>query len=162
MANEHVLTKSGKLEMEKELEFLKSVKRAEIAEQIKIARSFGDLSENAEYTEARNEQSRIEGRITDLEEILKNAVVVDDDDVKLDAVGIGTKVKLLDLDFNEEEEYQILGSTESDIQRNNITNESPVGKALIGKKVGDEVKIDAPGGVVRFRVLAISKAEKAK
>ena len=160
MANEHVLTKSGKLEMEQELEYLKSVKRAEIAEQIKVARSFGDLSENAEYTEARNEQSRIEGRITDLEEILKNAVVVDDDDVALDVVGIGTKVRLLDLDYNEEEVYQILGSTESDIQRNNITNESPVGKALIGKKIGQEVDVDAPGGVVRFRILEISKAEK--
>ncbi len=160
MANEHVLTKSGKLEMEKELEYLKSVKRAEIAEQIKVARSFGDLSENAEYTEARNEQSRIEGRITDLEETLRNAVVVDDDDVALDAVGIGTRVRLLDLDYNEEEVYQILGSTESDIQRNNITNESPVGKALIGRKVGQEVDVDAPGGVVRFRILEISKAEK--
>ena len=160
MANEHVLTKSGKLEMEKELEYLKSVKRAEIAEQIKVARSFGDLSENAEYTEARNEQSRIEGRITDLEETLRNAVVVDDDDVALDAVGIGTRVRLLDLDYNEEEVYQILGSTESDIQRNNITNESPVGKARIGRKVGQEVDVDAPGGVVRFRILEISKAEK--
>ena len=160
MANEHVLTKSGKLEMEKELEYLKSVKRAEIAEQIKVARSFGDLSENAEYTEARNEQSRIEGKITDLEETLRNAVVVDDDDVALDAVGIGTRVRLLDLDYNEEEVYQILGSTESDIQRNNITNESPVGKALIGRKVGQEVDVDAPGGVVRFRILEISKAEK--
>jgi len=160
MANEHVLTKSGKLEMEKELEYLKSVKRVEIADQIKIARGFGDLSENAEYTEARNEQSRIEGRITELEEILKNAVVVDDDDVKLDVVGIGTKVKLLDVEFNEEEEYQILGSTESDISKGNITNESPVGKALIGRKVGDVVDVDAPGGVVKFKILAIAKAEK--
>ncbi len=160
MANEHVLTKSGKLAMEKELEYLKSVKRAEIAEQIKVARSFGDLSENAEYREARNEQSRIEGKITDLEETLRNAVVVDDDDVTLDAVGIGTRVRLLDLDFNEEETYQILGSTESDIKKNNITNESPVGRALIGKKVGQEVDVEAPGGVVRFKILEISKAEK--
>lgn len=159
MANEYVLTRSGKAEMEKELEYLKTVKRAEIAEAIKVARGFGDLSENAEYTEARNEQSRIEGKILELEQILRSAKVVNDV-ANLEAVGIGTRVKLLDLDYNEEEVYQILGSSESDIKKNNITNESPVGKALIGHKVGDTVCIDAPGGVVRFRVLEITKAEK--
>ena len=159
MANEYVLTRSGKAEMEKELEFLKTVKRAEIAEAIKVARGFGDLSENAEYTEARNEQSRIEGKILELEQTLRTAKVVEDA-VSLDAVGIGTKVRLLDLDYNDEEVYQILGSSESDIKKNNITNESPVGKALIGRKVGDEVCIDAPGGVVRFKIMEITKAEK--
>lgn len=159
MANEYVLTRSGKAEMEKELEYLKTVKRAEIAEQIKVARSFGDLSENAEYTEARNEQSRIEGRILLLEQTLRTAKVVDDVQ-NLEAVGIGTRVKLYDLDFDETEIYQILGSSESDIKKNNITNESPVGKALIGHKVGDTVCIDAPGGVVRFRIEEITKAEK--
>jgi len=159
MANEYVLTRSGKAEMEKELEYLKSVKRAEIAEAIKVARGFGDLSENAEYTEARNEQSRIEGKILELEQTLRSAKVVDDVE-NLESVGIGTRVKLLDVDYNEEEVYQILGSSESDIKKNNITNESPVGKALIGHKVGDTVCIDAPGGVVRFKVLEITKAEK--
>jgi len=159
MANEYVLTRSGKAEMEKELDFLKTVKRAEIAEAIKVARGFGDLSENAEYTEARNEQSRIEGKILELEQTLRTAKVVDDVE-NLDAVGIGTKVRLFDLDFNEEEVYQILGSSESDIKKNNITNESPVGKALIGRKVGEEVCIDAPGGVVRFKIMEITKAEK--
>lgn len=159
MANEYVLTRSGKAEMEKQLEYLKSVKRAEIAEAIKVARGFGDLSENAEYTEARNEQSRIEGKILELEQTLRSAKVVDDV-ASLDAVGIGTRVRLLDLDYNEEEVYQILGSSESDIKKNNITNESPVGKALIGRKVGEEVCIDAPGGVVRFKILEITKAEK--
>lgn len=159
MANEYVLTRSGKAEMEKELEYLKSVKRAEIAEAIKVARGFGDLSENAEYTEARNEQSRIEGKILELEQTLRSAKVVDDV-ANLDAVGIGTRVRLLDLDYNEEEVYQILGSSESDIKKNNITNESPVGKALIGRKVGEEVCVDAPGGVVRFKILEITKAEK--
>ena len=159
MANEYVLTRSGKAEMEKELEYLKSVKRAEIAEAIKVARGFGDLSENAEYTEARNEQSRIEGKILELEQTLRSAKVVDDVE-NLDAVGIGTRVRLLDLDYNEEEIYQILGSSESDIKKNNITNESPVGKALIGRKVGEEVCIDAPGGVVRFKIIEITKAEK--
>ena len=159
MANEYVLTRSGKAEMEKELEYLKSVKRAEIAEAIKVARGFGDLSENAEYTEARNEQSRIEGKILELEQTLRSAKVVDDV-ANLDAVGIGTRVRLLDLDYNEEEVYQILGSSEFDIKKNNITNESPVGKALIGRKVGEEVCVDAPGGVVRFKILEITKAEK--
>ena len=144
MANEYVLTRSGKAEMEKELEYLKSVKRAEIAEAIKVARGFGDLSENAEYTEARNEQSRIEGKILELEQTLRSAKVVDDV-ANLDAVGIGTRVRLLDLDYNEEEVYQILGSSESDIKKNNITNESPVGKALIGRKVGEEVCVDRQG-----------------
>ena len=159
MANEYVLTRSGKAEMEKELEYLKSVKRAEIAEAIKVARGFGDLSENAEYTEARNEQSRIEGKILELEQTLRSAKVVDDVE-NLETVGIGTRVKLLDVDYNEEEVYQILGSSESDIKKNNITNESPVGRALIGHKVGDTVCIDAPGGVVRFKVLEITRAEK--
>ena len=159
MANEYVLTRSGKAEMEKELEYLKSVKRAEIAEAIKVARGFGDLSENAEYTEARNEQSRIEGKILELEQTLRTAKVIDDVE-NLETVGIGTRVKLLDVDYDEEEVYQILGSSESDIKKNNITNESPVGKALIGHKVGDVVCIDAPGGVVRFKVLEITKAEK--
>jgi len=159
MAQEFILTRSGKAEMEKELEYLKSVKRAEIAEAIKVARGFGDLSENAEYTEARNEQSRIEGKILELEQTLRTAKVVDDA-VNLDTVGIGTRVKLLDLDYNEIETYQILGSSESDIKKNNITNESPVGKALIGHKVGDTVCVDAPGGVVRFRIEEITKAEK--
>ena len=158
MANEYVLTRSGKAEMEKELEYLKSVKRAEIAEAIKVARGFGDLSENAEYTEARNEQSRIEGKILELEQTLRSAKVVDDV-ANLDAVGIGTRVRLLDLDYNEEEVYQILGSSESDIKKNNITNESPVGKALIGHRVGDTVYVETQAGVMEYHILEIHKAE---
>ena len=117
------------------------------------------MSENAEYTEARNEQSRIEGKILELEQTLRTAKVVDDVE-SLETVGIGTRVKLLDIEYNEIEVYQILGSSESDIKKNNITNESPVGKALIGHKVGDTVCVDAPGGVVRFRIEEITKAEK--
>ena len=159
MASEFVLTKKGKIALEQQLEYLKTVKRAEISEQIKIARSFGDLSENAEYTEARNEQSRIEGKIQSLEKTLRTATVVDDDEINLETVGIGTKVRILDQDLGEEETYQIFGSMESDVESNSISNESPVGKALLGKAVGDEVEVEAPGGIMHFIVLEISKAD---
>ena len=160
MAKEFVLTKTGKAQLEEQREYLKTVKRAEISEQIKVARSFGDLSENAEYTEARNEQSRIEGKILELEAQLKAAVVVDDDQVDLNVVSIGTRVKLLDMEFNEEETYQILGSSEADIFKNNISNESPVGQALLGHKVGEVVTIDAEGGSFTYKILEITKAER--
>jgi len=159
MANEMVLTKKGKQEIEEQLEYLKTVKRAEISEQIKVARSFGDLSENAEYTEARNEQSRIEGKILDLENTLRKAVVVDDDAINLEHVGVGTTVRILDVEFDEEETYTILGSMETDIDSGCISNESPVGAALIGKRVGDEVDVQTPGGAIKFKVLEISRAE---
>ena len=160
MAKEFVLTKTGKAQLEEQLEYLKTVKWSEISEQIKVARSFGDLSENAEYTEARNEQSRIEGKILELEAQLKAAVVVDDDQVDLNVVSIGTRVKLLDMEFNEEETYQILGSSEADIFKNNISNESPVGQALLGHKVGEVVTIDAEGGSFTYKILEITKAER--
>ena len=152
MANEFVLTKKGKAALEEELEYLKTVKRAEISEQIKVARSFGDLSENAEYTEARNEQSRIEGKIQGLEKTLRTATIVE-------KVGIGTKVRILDTETNEEETYQIFGSMESDVANNIISNESPVGQALLGKSVGEEVIVEAPGGEIKLVVLEISKAD---
>ena len=146
MANEFVLTKKGKQDLEAQLEYLKTVKRAEISEQIKVARSFGDLSENAEYTEARNEQSRIEGKIQTLESTLRMATIVDDDEVNLEKVSIGTKVRLLDKEMDEEETYQIFGSMEADVANNIISNESPVGQALLGHSVGDEVSVEVPGG----------------
>ena len=118
------------------------------------------LFEGAEYTEARNEQSRIEGKILELEAQLKAAVVVDDDQVDLNVVSIGTRVKLLDMEFNEEETYQILGSSEADIFKNNISNESPVGQALLGHKVGEVVTIDAEGGSFTYKILEITKAER--
>ena len=159
MASEFVLTKKGKIAMEQELEFLKTVKRAEISEQIKVARSFGDLSENAEYTEARNEQSRIEGKIQSLEKTLRIATIVDDDDVNLEKVGIGTKVRILDQELGEEETYQILGSMESNVAAGVISIESPVGRALLGKSVGEEVAVETPGGELKFTVLEISRAD---
>ena len=160
MANEFVLTKKGKQDLEAQLEYLKTVKRAEISEQIKVARSFGDLSENAEYTEARNEQSRIEGKIQSLESTLRMATIVDDDEVNLEKVSIGTKVRLLDKEFDEEEIYQIFGSMEADVANNIISNESPVGQALLGHSVGDEISVEVPGGIAHFTILEISKADE--
>ena len=158
MAQEFVLTKKGKIELEQELEYLVSTRRAEISEQIKEARSFGDLSENAEYTEARNEQSRVEGRIQELENILRLATIVDDDEVNLERVGIGTKVRILDIEFNEEENYTVMGPMETNAVQHIISNESPVGRALMGKAVGDEVVVAAPGGAITFKILEISRA----
>ena len=160
MAKEFILTKTGKAQLEEQLEYLKTVKRAEISEQIKVARSFGDLSENAEYTEARNEQSRIEGKIMELEAQLKAAVVVDDDQVDLTEVGIGTQVKLFNVDFDEEETYKILGASEADIFKGIISNESPVGKALLGHKIGEAVTVETDSGSFTYKILEIAKADR--
>lgn len=157
MANETVLTSTGLRELEERLEYLKTVKRLEIAEEIKRARAFGDLSENAEYDEAKNEQARIEGEIVTLEKMLKTAVVVDEDEVDFKKVNVGTFVKLLDKEFEEEVEYQIVGSAEADLSKNRISNESPVGSALMGKKVGNVVKVETPGGVLKFKILDIHR-----
>ena len=160
MANEFVLTKKGKRELEEQLEYYKTVKRAEVSEQIKEARSFGDLSENAEYTEARNEQSRIEGRILELESVLRTASIVDDDTINTEQVSIGTKVRIMDNDTKEEETYCIMGSMESDANNNIISNESPVGSALLGKKVGQHVEVVTPRGTtMSLTVLEITLAD---
>ena len=142
MANEDVvLTHQGVKELEEKLEYLKTVRRLEIAEEIKVARAFGDLSENAEYDEAKNEQAKIEGEIVMLEKMLRNATVVDQDDVDVQRVNVGTTVRVLDKEFDEEIEYKIVGSAEADVSINKISNESPVGRALLGKKVGNLVKV---------------------
>ena len=159
MAKEFVLTKKGKIELDEELEYLKTVRRVEISEQIKEARAFGDLSENAEYAEARNEQSRVEGRILELENTLRRARVVEDGEVNLERVSIGTKVRILDKMMNEEETYCIMGSMETDATSNILSNESPVGQALLGHHVGDDVEVKAPGGIIHFTVLEITNAD---
>ncbi len=158
MANEDViLTHQGVKELEEKLEYLKTVRRIEIAEEIKVARAFGDLSENAEYDEAKNEQAKIEGEIVMLEKMLRNATVVDADDVDVQRVNVGTTVKVLDKEFDEEVEYKIVGSAEADVSQNKISNESPVGRALLGKKVGNLVKVETPGGVVKLKILDIHR-----
>lgn len=154
---EVVLTYEGLQKLEQELENLKTVKRREVAERIKQALSFGDISENSEYDEAKNEQAYIEGRIFQLENMLKNAKVIDEEDIQTDVVSIGSKVKVLDMEFDEEVEYYIVGSTEADQSQYKISNESPVGKALIGGKIGDIVEVTVPDGVIKFKILEIRK-----
>ena len=156
MTNEQViLTKDGLKEKQEKLDYLKTVKRGQISEQIKEARAFGDLSENAEYDEAENEQARVETEIAQLEKLLRNAIVVEDNEIDLSTVGIGTTVRILDLEYNEEEVYSIVGSAEADADKKRISNESPVGSALIGKKVGDLAEVATPGGTVTLKVIDI-------
>lgn len=155
--NQVILTQDGLKEKQEKLDYLKTIKRAEISEQIKEARAFGDLSENAEYDEAKNEQARVEYDIAQLEKVLRNAVVVEDNTIDLSTVGIGTTVRILDLEFNEEEEYHVVGSAEADADKQRLSNESPVGAALIGKKVGDIADVSTPGGTIQFKVIDIFK-----
>lgn len=152
-----VLTYEGLRKIEDELEYLKGQKRREVAERIKQALSFGDLSENSEYDEAKNEQAQVETRIVQLEKLLKNAKVIDEDEVTTDIVSVGSKVKMLDMEFNEEVEYLIVGSTETDPDNFKISNESPVGGAVIGRKVGDVVEVEVPIGIVKYKILDIQK-----
>ncbi|MBR5156364.1 MAG: transcription elongation factor GreA [Clostridia bacterium] len=154
---EVILTYEGLKAREEELEYLKTQKRKEISEKIKVALGFGDLSENAEYDEAKNEQAEVEMRIVKLEKMLKNAKVIDDDNISTDSVVIGCKVKVLDIDFDEEAEYYIVGSTEADPNKNKLSDESPVGKALIGAKAGDTITVEAPNGEFQMKVLEISR-----
>ncbi|MBE5756383.1 MAG: transcription elongation factor GreA [Clostridiales bacterium] len=145
MESKVFLTKEGKEELEKRLEFLRVTKRAEITERIKVAREFGDLSENAEYDAAKNEQAMIEGEILEIETKLKYAVIIQEND-KTGAISLGSKVEIYDKKFNETAIYEIVGTTEADVLQNRISNESPVGNALLGKKVGDKVTVNAPSG----------------
>jgi len=154
---EVILTYEGLKKLEDELENLKSVKRREIAERIKAALAFGDLSENAEYDEAKNDQAYVEARIAHIENMLKHAKVIDEDEITTDTVGLGTKVMVLDIDENEQVEYTIVGSTEADPSNFKISNESPVGRALIGLAVGNEVKVVVPDGLINIRIIEIHK-----
>lgn len=152
-----LMTYEGVKKLEEELEFLKTVKRKEITEKIKVALGYGDLSENSEYDEAKNDQAFTEGRILQLENMLKNAVVVDENEIPKDKVSVGSIVKVMDYDFDEEVEYTMVGSAEADPMNLRISNESPVGSALIGKKVGDVVEVVVPNGVSKFEVLGIRR-----
>lgn len=154
---EVVLTYEGLRAREEELEYLKTQKRKEISEKIKVALGFGDLSENAEYDEAKNEQAEVEMRIIKLEKMLKSAKIIDDEAISTDSVTIGCKVKVLDVDFDEEAEYYLVGSTEADPNQNKLSDESPVGKALMGAKQGDTVTVQAPNGEFQMKVLEINR-----
>ncbi len=153
----NILTYEGLKKYEDELHDLKVVKRKEVAEKIKEAREQGDLSENAEYDAAKDEQRDIEARIEELENILKNAEVVVEEEGDLDKIGIGCTVKILDIEYDEELEYKIVGSSEADSLKGKISNESPVGKALIGAKTGDAVEVETQAGVFTYRVLSIER-----
>lgn len=157
MAKSVKMTADGRKNLEEELETLKTQGRAEIAEKIKIARGYGDLSENSEYDEAKNEQAKIEARIVEIESMLKNAEIINDIKGAPKIVKVGAKVKVLDVELNKEFEYYIVGSTEADPRINKISDESPVGKALIGKKSGQEAVVEAPSGEIKFKILSISK-----
>lgn len=157
-AKKNIMTFEGLKKLENELEDLKVVKRKEVAQKIKEAREQGDLSENAEYDAAKDEQRDIEARIEELEKLLKNVEVVDEDDVDLDTVSVGCRVKIYDAEFDEEVEYQIVGSTEADSLNYKISNESPVGAALIGRKVGETVEVETQAGELLFKILEITRA----
>lgn len=155
---EVILTPSGLQKLEEELELLKTVKRKEVAERIKIAIGYGDLSENSEYEDAKNEQAFIEGRIITLEKMLRNARVISEDEVNTDTVSIGSTVKVRDLEFGDILEYTIVGSAESDPSENKISNESPVGQALLGKTKGSIVDVNVPSGdVIKFEIIDIQR-----
>ena len=154
----NILTYTGLKKLEDELQDLKVVKRKEVAQKIKEAREQGDLSENAEYDAAKDEQRDIESRIEELEKILKNAEVVDEDEVDLNKINIGCIVKVFDFEFDEEIEFSIVGSTEANSLNNKISNESPLGAALLGKKAGDMVMVETQMGDLEYKVIAIRKA----
>ena len=154
----NILTYEGLKKLEDELQDLKVNQRREIAQKIKEAREQGDLSENAEYDAAKDEQRDIEARIEQIEKILKNAEVVLDGEIDLDKISIGCLVRVLDVEYDEEEEYKLVGSSEASSLQNKISNESPFGQALIGAKVGDIVEVEAPAGVIKYKVLSIHRA----
>ena len=158
MANKPlVLTPEGLKIMTEELEYLKNVKRVEVKEQLAIARSLGDLSENSEYDEAKNEQAKVESRISELEQLLKNVVLVNEEDLNSGIANVGTTVRVYDEEFDEEIEYNIVGTNEVDPLKNNISDQSPIGMALIGKKVDDIAEVEAPSGVIKLKILEIRK-----
>ena len=162
MPKEVVVTHEGYKKLEQELDNLRTVKRKEVADKIKVARGYGDLSENAEYDAAKEEQAIVEARIADLEATLKVARIIDDNDLSQDTVSIGMRVKILAVgdDEDQAEEYDITGSTEADMDYNRISDESPVGAALVGHKAGDEVAVTLPNGnIIDYKILAVSRSK---
>ena len=157
MAQEIKMSAAGLKAMQEELEYLKTVRRKELAEEIKEARSHGDLSENSEYDEAKNEQGKLYSRIAELDEILSNYTLIEEQENHMDMVHVGNNVVVKDLEFDETLHYQIVGSQEADPMNGRISEDSPFGKALLGNAVGDEVQVEAPAGVLRYRILEIQK-----
>ena len=156
-SKKYVMTYEGVKKLEDELEYLKTTKRKEITEKIKVALGYGDLSENSEYDEAKNEQAFVEGRIIQLENMLRNATVVDENEIPKDVVSIGSCVKVKDYDFDEEIDFYIVGSAEVDPYENKISEESPVGHARIGRKSGEVIDVTTPGGLSKYEILEIKR-----
>lgn len=154
---ETLLTYEGLKRLEEELEYLKTEKRREVAERIKVALGFGDLSENSEYDEAKNEQAQVEMKIVDLENKLRNVKIIDGDEIDTKTVQVGNTVQVLDMEFDDKIDYTIVGSEEADLLENKISNESPIGKALLGKKKNDVIEVEAPAGLLSFKILKITK-----
>ena len=154
---EVILTQEGFNNLEKELEFLKTEKRAEIADRIKVALGFGDLSENSEYDEAKNAQAENEVKIAELENKVRHAKIIDESEIDTSSVQIGNTVKLHDIEFDEDVEYTIVGSTEVDLTANKVSNESPIGKALIGAKKGQTIGVETPEGIAQYKIKSIKK-----
>lgn len=152
-----ILTTEGHQKLEQELEQLKTVRRKEVSEKIKVALSFGDLSENSEYDEAKNEQAMVEARIAELEQMLKNASVLDESGITTDTIGVGSVIRIKHLKLGKEVTYKIVGSTEAAPLQKKISDESPVGKAMLGHHVGDIVDVEAPAGIIQYEVLEIGK-----
>ena len=152
-----LLTQEGYDKLEKELDYLRTEKRAEVAERIKVALGFGDLSENSEYDEAKTAQAENEAKIADLENKIRYAKIIDESEIDTKTVQVGNVVKVFDMEFEEEETYTIVGSTEVDLSQNKISNESPIGAALMGAKKNQIVEVNAPAGVIKYKVLSITK-----
>ena len=158
MAKEYKLSAERLKELQDELTYLKTVREKEVADQIKEARSFGDLSENSEYDEAKNEQGKLYSRIAEVEEILANCVEIEEDEDDHNTIRLGSRITVLDLEFDEQETYEVVGSQEADPMNGRISEDSPFGRALLGKEVGEEVLVEAPAGNLRYKVLDIQKA----
>ena len=156
-AKQMLYTQEGYQALVDELEYLKGTKRQQVKEDIATARAFGDLSENAEYDEARNEQAKVEGRITELEELILGAIIVDESKIDTSIINMGSIVKVYDKEFDETVEYSIVGSNEVDPFQNKISDMSPIGKALVGKRAGDEVTVELPTGSIRLQILEVSR-----
>ncbi len=157
MAKEYKLSAERLEDLKKELTYLKTVREKEVADQIKEARSFGDLSENSEYDEAKNEQGKLYSRIAEIEEILSNYVVIEESEEAHDTVRIGSTITVLDKEFGEKETYQVVGSQEADPMNGRISEESPFGKALLGKAIGEDVVVDAPAGTIHYQIIEICR-----
>ncbi len=157
MAKEYKLSRERLQELQEELNYLKTTREQEVAELLKVARSFGDLSENSEYDEAKKEQSKLYGRIADVENILGHAVIVDESELESDVVGLGSSVQLEDMEFGDVDSYEIVGSQEANPAGGRISDDSPIGRAIVGKKAGAVVSVETPSGVLQFKIVSVSR-----